>query len=58
MTQVVDFARLKRLQLPEEKGGLSLMTKVYMCVIAVAVVLFVKRYRDIRKERSSLSETF
>lgn len=55
MTQVVDFARLKRLQLPEERGGLSLMTKVYMGVIAVALVLFVKRYRDIRKERSRLS---
>jgi hypothetical protein len=58
MTQVVDFARLKRLQLPEETGGLSYMTKVYMCVIALAVVLFVKKYRDIRKERSRLSETF
>jgi hypothetical protein len=49
MTPVVDFARLKRLEVPEETGGLSLMTKVYLCVIAIAVVLFVKRYRDIRR---------
>ena len=49
MTQVVDFARLKRIQLPEEKGGLSTMTKVYMFIIVVSIILLVKRYKDIRK---------
>ena len=49
MTPVVDFERLRRIELPPVTGGLSLMTKVYMCVIAIAVVLFVKRYRDIRR---------
>ena len=46
---VVDYARIKRLQLPEETGGLSTMTKVYLFIIVASVILLVKRYKDIRK---------
>jgi len=55
MSQVVDFARLKRLELPEDPGKLSLMTKVYIGVIVIAIILLIKRYKDIRKRPS---ETF
>jgi hypothetical protein len=48
-TQVVDFARLKRLELPEDPSKLSLMTKVYLGVIVISIILLVKRYKDIRK---------
>jgi hypothetical protein len=50
-TPVVDFARLKRLELPAETGGLSLMTKVYLFVIVASAILIVKRYKDIRKRK-------
>jgi hypothetical protein len=56
-TPVVDFERIKRLQLPEETGGPSTMTKVYMVVIVLSLILLVKRYKDIRK-RPRLSGTF
>ena len=50
---VVDFSRMKRLELPPEPGSLSLMTKVYLAIIVAVVILLVKRYRDIRKRHSS-----
>jgi hypothetical protein len=54
-TPVVDFARLKRLELPADPEGLSTMTKVYLFVIVMALIFIVKRYKDIRKRPS---ETF
>ena len=54
-TQVVDFARLKRLELPEDPNKLSLITKVYLFIIVISVILLIKRYKDIRKRPS---ETF
>jgi hypothetical protein len=49
MTQVVDFSRLKRLELPEETHG---MTNVYIVVILVIALLLFKRYKDIRRKPS------
>lgn len=53
---VVDFDRLKRLQLPDQ-GGLSLMSKVYIFFIFIACILLIKRYKDIRRSATP-SETF
>jgi hypothetical protein len=52
MTAVVDFARMNRLRVPEDPNAMSLMTKVYIVIIAIACVFLIKRYRDIRRRSS------
>jgi len=56
MAPVVDYARLKRLELPQEAGGLSMMTKICLFMIFMTVIFLVKRYKDIRRQPPS--ETF
>ena len=49
---VVDYDRMRRLQLPEEDGP-SLMTKVYGVVIIIVILLLIKRYKDTARSRFS-----
>lgn len=42
---VVDYDRLKRLELPDT-GGLNTLTKFYILVIFISVIFLIKRYRD------------
>jgi len=54
--QVVDYARMKRIALPEEKEGVS----KWILVIFVFVIIFLfKRFRDcqLKKVSSSSSES-
>ena len=52
VVHMVDFARLKRLQLPEETGGMSTMTKVCLVILIISAILLVKRYKDVRNRPS------
>ena len=53
---VVDYDRIKRLQLPEDGGPFSFMAKVYIVLIALCIVFLVKKYRD-KQVASSKSES-
>ena len=55
--QVVDWARLKRLEVPEAPST-SLATKLCLTLLAVCLIFLVKKYRDRRVSlaRVSLSE--
>jgi hypothetical protein len=52
MAAVVDFARIDRLRIPEDPNAMSLMTKVYIVIIAIVCVFLIKRYKDIRRRSS------
>jgi hypothetical protein len=54
---VVDWARLKRIQVPETPG-MNFITKVYLGVIGLCVICMIKRYRDIRLRGPSLDSGF
>ena len=54
---VVDYDRLRRLQLPDDPEGLSGLTKFYIVIIFLFVIFLIKRYKD-RQKRETLLETF
>jgi hypothetical protein len=50
MAAVVDYARLKRLEVPPEKS-MSLLSKFYIFLILVGVLLLIKRFKDVKRRR-------
>jgi hypothetical protein len=49
-TVVVDYDRIKRLELPPEKS-MSFLSKFYIFLIIVGILLLIKRFKDVRRKR-------
>ena len=52
MTAVVDYARIKRLELPPEKS-MSLLNKFYIVIIVIGILWIIKRYKDVKRRRET-----
>ena len=49
-TVVVDYDRIKRLELPPEKS-MSFLSKFYIFLIIVGILLLIKRFKDVKRRR-------
>ena len=51
-TALIDYARIKRLELPPEES-MSLLNKFYIFLILVGVLFLIKRYKDVKRRRAT-----
>ena len=50
MGTVVDYGRIKRLEVPPEKS-MSLLSKFYIFLILAGILLLIKRFKDVKRRR-------